>query len=165
MNSSILYSLLFSIFCLSIQTVLSASCSRGYYSDADNCYPCTPGTYCPDGFRQLPCNPGEYQDSFTSTSCSTCRDGYFTTESGSIMCEICPMGSMCPNTDRDPISCPAGTYQDSYGSVRCQQCTQGMSKKNNYNLLCDIYFIRILFNIIKFTSMSNLSKGKVTSFQ
>lgn len=161
MNSSMFYILLLSICCSSIRTVLSAtSCSQGYYLDSGNCYPCTPGSYCPDGYRQVPCNPGEYQDSFTSTSCTTCRNGYYTTKSASTMCDICPLGFMCPNTDRDPVGCPLGTYQDSYGEVQCQQCSQGM-KKEKFVFRCFILmnFIRLLYNNNKFTSMSNLSKG------
>lgn len=129
MASPTLLLFLASIYCISIQIAHSAtSCNRGYYLDNDNCYPCEPGSYCPDGYRKLPCNPGEYQDSFASSSCASCRNGYFTTKTGSITCEICPIGAMCPNSDRDPISCPPGAYQDSYGAVGCQQCQAGMTE-------------------------------------
>jgi hypothetical protein len=142
MNLSTVYSIVLSVCCLAIQRTLSAtSCDRGYYLDDGNCYPCTPGTYCPDGYRQLLCNPGEYQASFTSSSCSTCESGYFTTTSGSVICNICPLGSMCPNTDRDPLGCQPGTYQDSYGSVRCQQCSQGMKRNKLWFVILYMIFL------------------------
>ena len=127
MEYSVTYAVLFSIFCFSIQTVLSATtCSTGYYLDGTNCYPCTPGTYCPDGFRKLECSPGQYSNSFTSSSCSSCQRGYYTTKTSSTTCNICPLGFMCPNADREPVSCPRGTYQDTYGSAQCQSCSRGV---------------------------------------
>jgi hypothetical protein len=126
MSSSFSNALLLFVSVCCFQSALSAtSCSRGYYLDSANCYPCTPGTYCTDGLRSLPCNPGEYQDSFASSSCSRCTNGYYTITTGSTSCKICPVGNMCPNVDHDPIPCSAGTFQDDYGSSTCSQCPSG----------------------------------------
>ena len=126
MKSSHFYLFLFSIYFISNPFALAAtSCDTGYYLDSSNCYPCPPGSYCPDGYRKLDCNVGQYQNAFGTSSCASCQNGWFTTETGSITCTICPMGSMCPNNDRDPIPCPAGTYQSSYGSTQCIQCSSG----------------------------------------
>lgn len=124
---SVRLSLIFlSICCFcNLVTFAATSCDAGSYLDDSNCYPCPPSSYCPDGYRKLDCNIGEYQNSFSASSCTSCQDGWYTTETGSVTCNICPRGFMCPNNDRDPIPCPPGTYQSSYGSTRCLQCTAG----------------------------------------
>lgn len=139
MKSYQFYLFLFATSFLANQFVSAAtSCSTGYYLDGGNCYPCPPGSYCPDGYRKLDCNIGEYQTSFGASSCSSCQDGSYTTETGSLTCNICPMGSMCPNNDRDPIPCPAGTYQNSYGSTRCLQCSSGYYSTATMTHQCEI---------------------------
>jgi hypothetical protein len=149
----------------------ATSCSRGYYLDAENCYACPPGSFCPDGYRQLSCNPGQYQTDFGSSSCSSCPTGWYTLVKGSIVCTICPLGYMCPSADVNPVACSAGTYQDSYGSTNCQTCNRGrqcetyrlsdvLSTSNRI-----IAFHRILFDIDQFASMSNLSTSITSDFR
>ncbi|CAF0737864.1 unnamed protein product [Didymodactylos carnosus] len=137
----------------------ATTCNRGQYLDNTNCYNCEPGYYCPDGVRQIPCSPGTYQDDYQSSSCASCSSGYYTTLYNSTKCLICPIGKMCPNNDRDPITCPAditlcpkgsecprpdqgpllcrpGTYSYDYGAYACQTCTSGTYTTQSGTVSC-----------------------------
>lgn len=123
-------------------------CGLGYYCSIDtkNRYGCPSGSYC-DGLRLFdvtgPCFEGYYcpEGSITGTSeicpignfCPEgvgspqgCEDGYYQTETGKSICNICPTGSYCNSTTTPPIICPGGRFCNGTGLTEFTGiCKQG----------------------------------------
>lgn len=74
-------------------------------------YNCASGSHHSFMYR---CPRGKYQNSTGSTSCNTCPQGFYCTET-SIQPIICPQGFYCPAGTGFPLKCPLGTLGGKLG--------------------------------------------------
>ena len=98
-------------------------CLKGYFgnrtklSSHDQCYPCTPGYYCPRDAMHEPeglCNVGYYCSgkATTSTPISVLQGG-----------GMCEKGYYCESGYSAPLPCPKGTYGDKERLGHLNECT------------------------------------------
>jgi hypothetical protein len=107
------------------------TCLASYYCPYDSePITCPVGTYCPIGsITPIACSIGTYSSTLGASSISTCiicpiddycpntgmtqpykcLPGYYTPNTGNIICTICPAGSYCTG-GANPIPSPSGSY-------------------------------------------------------
>ena len=100
----------------------------GFYSPPGQDAPiiCAVGHYCPDGFAQIECKGGEFQQKEGQDSCELCLGGLYCPEDGSGPI-VCPAGAYCLNGTETPEYCDKGYYSDKTGlsSNQCELCPEG----------------------------------------
>lgn len=128
-------------------------CPAGEYhsTTGDSCIACPVGKYSASAGTTtscVVCEAGKYQDSASSTGCTTCANGKYSTggsgtdhdtesdckdcEAGKYhpttggACHDCPVGKFTPSTGLTACdTCSGGHYQDTAGQVACKACTNG----------------------------------------
>lgn len=108
---------------ISLSTIVAGSTEFDTYNG-----PAYPGYKSTDGATQDPCPTGEWQPSAFSTTCITCREGYYCPDTGmsSLINYPCDAGYICGTgeTTPNPTACSIATYCLS-GSVFEQRCPDG----------------------------------------
>lgn len=101
---------------LSLQTNLAACmrCPAGSYCPqaSANPTPCPFGYYCLEGTQsatQWPCPAGTFSGPQTSLTLAS-------------QCNLCELGSYCPEASSSPTKCPAGTYNPVDGAAGVHEC-------------------------------------------
>ncbi len=61
-----------------------------------------------------------------------CPLGYYSNESASTICEICPLGHQCSNQTIAPQPCPAGSIAATEGSTQCSEVRFGYLRKLHF---------------------------------
>ena len=117
----------------------------------DYCTICPVGYMCTNGTKQQ-CNAsnGEYQDETGQSSCKTCENDTFLSETDGTCvacmdggfykegstCKTCPVGHMCTNGNKTQCNASNGEYQDETGKSTCKTCAAGSYIENNECNLC-----------------------------
>eukprot|EP00818_Percolomonas_sp_WS_P004596 CAMPEP_0117442160 /NCGR_PEP_ID=MMETSP0759-20121206/4007_1 /TAXON_ID=63605 /ORGANISM="Percolomonas cosmopolitus, Strain WS" /LENGTH=2451 /DNA_ID=CAMNT_0005234037 /DNA_START=450 /DNA_END=7804 /DNA_ORIENTATION=- len=110
------------------------NCPSGSYSSTTSassildCQACPDGEYAPmSGMAScLPCQAGRYAPN--ARSCVPCDGGTFTSESNSVICNVCPKGTYSLVESRSCIECAAGFYNNNSRSASpndCIRCPSG----------------------------------------
>ena len=68
------------------------------------------------------CPAGTYNDG-TSTTCTQCPSGTYTTTQGNTSCTQCDEGFYCPG-GTEKIGCPSGSFRNSKGGKTANDCTK-----------------------------------------
>lgn len=82
------------------------------------CLNCPAGSYCPGGYTKLPCDAGTFSKA-NSSSCTTCPEGEYSTQSKSTSCKKCSQGTFRSSIYSATTCqyCPATTYGNTTGLV------------------------------------------------
>jgi hypothetical protein len=107
-------------------------CLGGSYQNLTGgtaCFPCTAGSYCPEGAAApLPCKQGTYSDATglsSPTQCTEAVPGFYAT-TGSIEQMPCSPGTRQPEPGMGQCGpCVAGTFQETEGQQTCNTCPLG----------------------------------------
>eukprot|EP00163_Fabomonas_tropica_P011852 TRINITY_DN227_c0_g2_i1.p1 TRINITY_DN227_c0_g2~~TRINITY_DN227_c0_g2_i1.p1 ORF type:complete len:7500 (+),score=2428.07 TRINITY_DN227_c0_g2_i1:177-22676(+) len=129
------------------ETTPSGACSAGYYCpagtgvstanpcpagtwtdqtnlyDASQCFPCSPGNWCPQASAsETPCPPGTYVE-FNNTGTAPTSTAGLGVDAD--QCKRCPAGSYCPSGSPLPLDCGTGKYSDVGLGTPCPDCQVG----------------------------------------
>jgi hypothetical protein len=99
----------------SLTIIDASSCPAGFFCVSDDRTRSVTPQACP---------PGTYSG-IGASSCTTCRNGYWTIRYASSYCDICPIGHSCLVPSSVPRPCPLGTANPALAQTSCFPCEDG----------------------------------------
>ncbi len=102
------------------------NCPPGSYWDGAQCVTCPAGSFCPGDDQAHFCPPGSFSSSTGQIACESCPVGTSNPQSGQAFCAACPPGFFSSSTGQIACeSCPAGTFNPTSGQAECLACPPG----------------------------------------
>jgi hypothetical protein len=126
--------------------VAECVCDARFHGDGLTCTPCPPGAHKPrPGRGDCSCLPGHFRqpDADASAACEPCAAGSYASESGSVACTSCPLGSTTVGPGAagfDECRCKPGYFQPallpSQQSRAASRAAGGISASAEHCQLC-----------------------------
>ena len=116
------------------------TCKAGEYSNGQQCYTCTQGTYAPYPItgQCIPCLAGSHTNNITgATACTPCDSGTFSTSPVSTQCMACPSGQFSPFGQSACTPCFDNYYAPTPGSSVCLACQSDAVTSLSGSSACD----------------------------